>query len=169
MTMKLIPTYTDGANQVQSGFLHGFKPSYIKTGMCEIFKNPSRKELSVFALGKNNQVRAFIVGNDLLVWNMFSALHQTVREELKLDKNAIPLNLYAMIGGDGFAIVTDNTRDTPWWHNGDVADAIEENPFIVKNFKYLEIEYYDSDIVGDWKSLNDEDDDGVSPSRPMPA
>jgi hypothetical protein len=113
-------------------------------------------------INSRHQVRAFIVANDLLVWNVFSALHQSVRDELKLGPDVIPLNLFGVMGDEAVAVVTDNTRNTSWWHDGNVAAVIEDHPFMLRNFKSVEIDFYDSDVVGDWRSINDDNDDDAN-------
>ena len=71
----------------------------INNDTCHVFKNPTRKEYKE-ALGKNDQVRVFLVENDILVWNVFESLHQGVRKHFNLNDDAIPLVIYGSFGGD---------------------------------------------------------------------
>lgn len=137
-------------------FHKGFVSFQGKT--CEIFHNPSPKEYKECLAG-NDQVRAFLVGDDVLVWNVFSALHQMVREELRLPADSIPLVIYGDLGDVCGALITDNSRNTVWWHNGEVHDVIQSNAYLSRHFIATEIAYYDEDIVGAWTRLDDEEDE----------
>jgi hypothetical protein len=140
-------------NIVES-FTHGFQTTWRRGNSCEVFKNPSLKEYRQ-CLASNDDVRAFLVGDDILIWNTFEAVHQMVREEMKLDQNAIPINLYGHPGGECIAVITDNSRNSPWWHSGEVIEVIETNNYLKRNFTNIEIGFYDEDIVGPWGGLTE--------------
>ena len=133
-------------------YAHGFKN--FRGQQCDVFRNPSRREWRE-VVGKNSHVRAFLDGNDILIWNSFGALHQNVRDTMKLSNDVISLIIYGKPGTDAVIIVTDNTRNTVWWHNGDVADEIIAHPYIRRNFIDVELSFYDEDIVGDWRELTE--------------
>ena len=146
--MHQLRSYIEAVIPLFEDFMHAFKVSY-HNGICEVFKNPSRKEFNQIK-GDNDEVRAFLTEDDIYIWNTFSALHQTVREELKLDKYAIPVVLYGNIGEDAAVMITDNVRHTPLYHSSFLAEPIEQNRYMIKNFTSVEISYYDEDIVGNW-------------------
>ncbi len=145
------------APRITEDFAGAFVPFYSKDKTpCEVFKNPSKQEFRKVE-GKNDQVRAFIVGDDLYVWNVYQSLHQTVREELKLPEDSISLTISGKVGADAYVSVTDNVRHTRWFHNPEVADAIYQNPWIARLFNEIEIDYFDDGIWGDWANLQDEE------------
>ncbi len=137
-------------------FAHGFVPQYGRGQACEVFKNPDRREYKA-AKADNDDVRAFLVGDDIYVWNTFQAVHRAVRDELKLPDTAVPLNLYGTPGSEGLANVSDATQGTPLWHNPEVYDMVQEHPYLLRAFTEIEITYYDEAIVGDWHR-DDEDE-----------
>jgi hypothetical protein len=125
----------------------------------DIFRNPSRKEY-IEALGSNGEVRAFLVGDDMIIWNAYGATHSTVRDrakQLRLPHDTIiPLLIYGRPGRECIAVVTDHVQNTMWSHNGAVVAAIENNPYMRRVFpKKIEVSFYDQDIVGDWRELDD--------------
>lgn len=136
-------------------FHKGFVSFQGKT--CEVFQNPSPKEYKECLAG-NDQVRAFLVGDDILVWDVFSALHQMVRDELHLPADSIPLVIYGDLGEVCSAEVTDNSRNTVWWHNGEVHDVIQSHAYMSRHFLATRVGYYDEDIVGEWTGLDDEEE-----------
>lgn len=113
-----------------------------------IYKNPSRKEWK--ECEQYHNVRAFVVGNDLYIWNPFAAVHQMVREHLGLDGEAISVTISAIFGQECFVTITDNVRKTKWWHNPEVVDAIHNCHYLNRVFADIEINYYDEDIGGRW-------------------
>lgn len=141
-------------NSLNEEFSHGFVTFLGK--QCEIFKNPSRKEYAQ-CLDGNDDVRAFLVGDDILIWNTYSALHQMVREELKLPATAISIVLCGRPDSEAYVSVTDNTKGTVWWHNAAVARAIHKNPALNRMFSEIEISYYDEAIVGPWDELDEDE------------
>jgi hypothetical protein len=139
---------------IDEAFAHSFM-TFRKT-QCDVFKNPSVKEYRE-ALVKNDDVRAFIVGQEVLIWNTFSALHQMVRDEMHLSNDAISIVIYGVPRQSCAIVVTDNNRSGPWFHNAAVADVISNNPYLKRTFPEIDISYFDEDIVGDWVTMDDED------------
>ena len=135
-------------------FVTGFKTTYSRANEppCEIFKNPTRAEYKICS-ANNSNVRAFLVGPDIYIWNSYTALHQTVREHLQLSPDVIPIVLYGKIGSESLAEITDNTRHTPLWHSPDVGSMVKRHPWLNKAFKEIEVHYYDQDIEGPWDEL----------------
>lgn len=122
---------------------------------CEIFRNPTRKEFG--ELG--GEIRAFLVGDDVLMWNAFGALHGEVREQLKLDRDAISLEIWSEgYGNECLVQVTDNTQRTKWFHNPEIVDEIKGNAGLNRMFDGISIEYFDAAIYGDWDDLADHGD-----------
>ena len=143
---------------VKESFLHSFKSLYMPGGKtCEIFKNPSRQEFK--QLDPNgNGIRAFIVNQkDVIMWETTSMVHQLVREELKLGPDVIPVVIYGQFRAGADIMITDNTTHTPLWHNPDIWMSVVRNDYLSKTFRTIEVDYYDSNIVGDWRNLDDEE------------
>ena len=124
---------------------------------CHLYKNPSRKELK--ALIQYDDVRALINGNDLIAWNPMEALHYSVMTQLNL-KDAIPV-VMQFDGRSVWLTVTDGTENGKWWHNPEVASAIEKNQYIKRNFTKIEIFFYDEAIYGDWREFSGNGDELV--------
>jgi hypothetical protein len=100
-----------------------------------------------------NQVRAFVKGNDLYVWNTSAGIHAVVYEQLKLT-DAIPLYLYGFMGGHCGVMVTDMIERTKWANaKSKIAAVILKCGFLKQHFKTISVGYYDEDVVGDWKDL----------------
>jgi hypothetical protein len=117
-----------------------------------VYKNPSMDEYGK-AMGDDHQVRAFVKGDDLYVWNAAAGIHAVVYEQLKLT-DAIPLYMYGFIGEATEVMVTDCIERTKWANNkSKVASAIKNCGFLKNNFKRVLVDYYDADVVGDWKNL----------------
>lgn len=155
--IEIVRKAGSASQPVREAYAAGFKG--YRGEQCDVFRNPTRKEYRE-ALAVNDSVRAFLVGDDILIWNTFSSLHQTVRDNMRLAVSAIPLVMYGAPGSECGCQVTDNTRGGPWWHNGEVADAIESHPYLRRMFQDISVCYYDEAIVGDWRDLgSDEDDD----------
>lgn len=54
--------------------------------LVDVFKNPSRYELTKMTKGGKNPVRFFIsLGGDFYVWNFGDAMHDEVAQQLKLN------------------------------------------------------------------------------------
>lgn len=136
--------------------VEGYEGAFNTRGKtCEIFRNPTRKEFK--ELG--GEIRAFLDGDDVLMWNAYGALHQEVRENLKLDKDAISLEIWSEGYGNGcLVMVTDNTRQTKWMHNPDIVSEITSNRGLRAMFDHISIEYFDQAIYGEWDDLADHGD-----------
>jgi hypothetical protein len=132
-----------------------FRPSWARPTNpdCIVYKNPSPAEMRV--LTKTDAPRAFLIGDSILVWDTSTALHQTVRDHLRLDKTAVPLMLYGQPRRGIDAMVTDNTDNTPLWHNPMVAEIVRDHPYLRSVFGEVTVSYYDENIVGDWEELDE--------------
>ncbi len=139
------------AEKYQDGF------SGIKGAEVAIYRNPTAKEWK--DCDEYGEVRAFIVGDDVFVWNPFTALHQMVRDHLSLGNEAISVSIGGMFRNEAYINVTDNTRNTPWHHNPEVIAAIRQCAFIRTHFTSVEIGFYDEAIVGPWNDLVDAEQD----------
>lgn len=138
---------------VNEALERSFPVSYRRGEPCDVYSDPSRKEY-LAALESNDEVRAFLHAGRLLVWNTYGALHQTVRDTLGLGPDAIPLVIYGRPSSGAEVLVTDNTRNTPWHHNGGVVDAVMDDPHLHRLFgDDIAVSFYDEDIVGDWREL----------------
>lgn len=159
--MKTIRDYLDilKETQLSEQFLDTFM---IRGKQCTVFKNPSSKEYKEAQNG-DDSVRAFLVGEDILIWNTYEALHQEVREHCKLDKNAISLVLYGNFRSEVVCEVTDNMRSSVWMHNPEIVDEICQHPMLRRMFRgQPEISYFDEAIVGNWRDIdlnNDNEDE----------
>jgi 8-oxo-dGTP pyrophosphatase MutT (NUDIX family) len=92
------------------------------------------------------------------MWNAYGALHGEVREHLKLDADAISLEIWSEgYGNDCLVQVTDNTRHTKWFHNPEIVGEIKHNVGLQRMFDDISIEYFDSAIYGDWDHLADDE------------
>lgn len=123
---------------------------------CEIFKNPTPKELKGCMDPSSHSVRAFLVGDDILIWNTFAALHGMVRTALSVPKEGIPLVIYMEprgLGGECNVEVTDASTSTPWYHNPEIVEEIHTHPYM-RGFKDVEISFFDEAIFGDWRDLD---------------
>lgn len=127
----------------------------IRGAEAAVFRNPSAKEWK--ECEQYGDVRAFIVGDDLLIWSPFVAVHQMVREALNLPDTAIPLVISGSLRDEIHASVTDNSRNSPWWHNPEVVSAIQECAFVKRNFEDVEVSFYDEAIEGSWLDLENDD------------
>jgi hypothetical protein len=149
---------------LMEAFQASITPTYGKVkNPVDIFRNPSSKEWREIG-GNDNGVRGYLVGDDLLVWDTGKTLHFEVREQLKLNDKAIPVYIYGMLRQRVEVVVSDASKNTPWFHNPEVSEAIRENAFMQTNFKGISVGYFDEDIVGDWENLHDDDDDDLQES-----
>lgn len=115
----------------------------------EVFKNPTRKEYNQCV--SYGEARAFIVGDDLYIWPVFSAVHQMVREHLNLPlETAVPVIIHGEYGGEIYVTVTDNSRKAPFHETNEAASLIRKCAFLNRMFKLDDIGYYNEDIVGSW-------------------
>lgn len=142
----------EGGEIVES-FLSGHKN--WKGNPVELFKNPDKREY-LQVLGDNDQVRALILGDDLIIWNVFSDLHVRVMEQIKAPNTVIPVVIYGRPGDPVASVqVTDASKSTVWHHNGNVDNEIFTCAALQQIFVDFDISYYDEDIVGSWSSLNE--------------
>lgn len=127
----------------------------IGTRHWDIFRNPTRKEY-IEALGDNDMVRAFLVGDDILVWNAYGATHRSIRDFMHLPgETIVPLIIFGRPGQPCVARVTDHSQNGMWAHNGAVVEVIQSHPFMHRMFPKVEVTFYDQDIVGDWREIDD--------------
>lgn len=127
-------------------FFHGYENTmgYDKHWV-EIFKNPTQRELN--ELGNYN-IGMLLDEKDVYVWNRNLAYHKHIMREIK-KTNVIPI-LFDYDDNHCFCLITDASSITPYHHNPEVREIIENNPWM-KRFSDIVIEYYDSAIVGDWE------------------
>jgi hypothetical protein len=85
-------------------------------------------------------------------------MHFFVREQLKLSPNAVSVYVYGNLRDNVEFIVTDNMKGTPLYHTGEAETIIQDCAFVQKAFRSVNVDYYDSDIVGDWSRINDDED-----------
>lgn len=123
----------------------------IRGKQTEVFRNPSRKEWRQIS-GEYQLIRGFIVGDDLLVWAAFDAVHQNIREGLKLPNTAIPVTIEGEYRGSIYINVTDNARP-PVLHNPEIRSMILDCDFL-NAFSDIEIGFFDEAIYGDWEDLD---------------
>jgi hypothetical protein len=132
----------------------------VKKEIVEIFKNPTRKEFN--ACVQYGEIRAFVIGDDLLVWKPMLALHAQVREALKLNRDtAVPIVLSGTFKNDAYATVSDASENTAFWHSPEASWRIQSCGFLRDNFFGIEVSYYDEAIYGDWTELEDEEDEDM--------
>lgn len=117
---------------------------------AEVFKNPSLGELRAMGSATTG-TRAFLIGKNALVWH--GVVHQTVREKMKLSKDALPVILY-IGGGVVDVMVTDNSKGSKWHRSPKTFDFITKNTYL-KRWKIGEVLYYDEAIVGKWHEKAD--------------
>ncbi|MFA5488318.1 MAG: hypothetical protein WC284_03780 [Candidimonas sp.] len=148
---ELIKNNIYSSSKIKEEFLSGFKEPFRKK-YVEIYKNPTTKELNIIKTN-DGDVRAFLIGNDIIVWHTYDALHQTVREELKIPNDAIPLNLW-IDGRDALAVVTDNAKD-PIHHSPNLLEKITNHPYFTTRRIKVDVSYYDEAIFGPWHEMAD--------------
>ncbi len=136
-------------SQVEEKYETGF--SGIRGAEVVIYRNPTRREWK--SISEDDSVRALVDGDDLIVWNTYTALHQMVRDHLNL-RDAISIVIYGSLGQDIGILITDNNRNTQWMHNPDTAETIRDCAYIANNFSDVEISYFDEAIVGPWDDLS---------------
>lgn len=120
----------------------------------EVFWNPDRSTFKSI-LKETYLVRGFVFpGQDkAILWDGGTAGHGSVlralEDKMPSIKNAIPV--YA---DNGTIIVTDFSNRTGWSESPEASARIRENK-AVKGFigKNLDVDYYNSAIVGDWEYL----------------
>lgn len=129
-------------------------PAIMKN--TEVLKNPDARELR--KMSEDSSFAGYLLpSGDVLVWSRYSALHSGIQKLLKLPLESIPFDFY--YGIDSFR-VTDSIERSSWKdHKKEVWEQFEGN----LNFENLglnanAISYYNEDIVGDWKDLEDDND-----------
>lgn len=123
-----------------------------------IFQDPNPKELN--SILEHDEVRAFLLPEHVLAWNVFSSVHYQVSQDLKLGKDAIPVILHFIPGQKLTGVtVTDFSRNTKWHHNPEVYWKILNHPFVkLKGMgETVEVGYYDEAIVGAWHEVYEEE------------
>ncbi|MFA5071256.1 MAG: hypothetical protein WC511_02685 [Candidatus Pacearchaeota archaeon] len=133
-------------------------PSIFKN--TEILKNPDKRELLQIPGAEKFSDKSFagflLSSGDILVWDRYAALHQGVRDALKLPNTVISFSFYM---NDNSLMVTDNIKYSIWDNmRSRVADQLEECEALQALGVTEKITYYDEDIVGDWKDLEDDND-----------
>jgi hypothetical protein len=132
----------------------------IRGHTCEVYKNPTLRELkTTYGKDMSEAPRAFLVGDDILVWQATTALHQEIRTHFNLLKDAIPLLLYGTPKQELDAQITDNSENTPIWHSPEIHWDVMLHPYLEKMFKDIDVSYYDEDIYGDWTDLGEDEDE----------
>ena len=139
------------------------REDYINT-----YKNPSMRELGTLSkTSAKGDVSAYLVGNDLVAWPSQGAEHDEIASQFKLPNSAIPLSLLVDRGDRSvLAIVTSHSSGTDWHHNHETANAIRSSGYM-SGFSDVEVDYYDSDEVGDWEqpassySFEDDADEAI--------
>jgi hypothetical protein len=122
----------------------------------EIFKNPSRKEMQ--ELTEYDEVRGFLVGNDLYVWTPMTAIHAQVAEKIGIGDDHVWLNMVVQQDGKCSAVmVSDWTQArSRWYHNPKIKEYILNHPalkLVRDRSSEFEILYFDQNIVGDWAEM----------------
>jgi hypothetical protein len=141
-------------------FHHGFVPTYNRGKPCEVFKNPDRSEVRKLKADMD-EVRAYLVGDDIFMWNTYQSLHRTVHDELKLPADALPIIIYGDVDDEASVVVTDASRSTVWHHNAETRGAIMAHPYFAR-CEDVEVSYYDEAIVGQWHDPKGENEDFVA-------
>lgn len=141
---------------IAEGFVTTLTPDYGARKPFDVFKNPSRKEWREIA-GQHDEVRAYIVGDDVFAWPVFGDLHANVARALGIT-NGISVLIMGDYRGEASIQVTDATRHTSWLHNPGTADAIRDCAFLDRTFEFIEIGFFDETVVGDWSELSGDED-----------
>lgn len=127
----------------------------------EVFKNPSRKELKEIA--QHDEVRAFLVGNDLIVWNTYGAIHHQMSEQIQIPDDSVALNMNVHQDGKSYYVrVSDWTRRSSWFHNPEIVPYIMNHPalkLVRDRGPEFEIGFFDENIVGRWDELKEDERD----------
>jgi hypothetical protein len=111
-----------------------------------IYLDPTFEELE--SLNTADVVRAWLDNQHCYAWKAGSGLHFSVNQHLEL-KNGIPVYLY-FDRQEVDVQITDQSRNTKWHENPQVARKIRSHPYIKKMWKKVMVSYYNDAIVGDW-------------------
>lgn len=145
--MKFDQLYAKTFNE---SFFHGFENSFGHSkNWVEIFKNPSTSELK--ELGETN-IGMILTKENVFVWNRNHAYHKHVMNELN-NFNGIPILFDYNNKKECYCLITDASSVTLYHHNNKVESIIKKNPWISSKFNYIDIRYYDEDVVGNWSKL----------------
>jgi hypothetical protein len=125
-------------DQVSTRFSNDYK---------DVFVNPDKKEVKE-CCDRSRVCRAMVVDKNTVYVFPESLLHYRVWEHFKL-KDAVGLVLYFAGSRELVLSVTDVTKRGKWHHNPKVAEYLRSNAWLSK-FDISDIDYYDSDIEGDW-------------------
>lgn len=117
----------------------------------EIYKNPSRKEITQLAKQDFGAFRAFLMDDgNMYAWSR--AIHGQAHKSLKLGANMIPVYV-EIFAQTGMIKVTDFINNSNWGdHREKVAGKIRSNRHLNKLFNKLKIEYYNQRSSGDWET-----------------
>lgn len=118
----------------------------------DVYQNPSRSELK--GVSNHGSAPMFLHGDNAYTWDRYkSGLHAHAAGHIfgkdHEHENAIPVEVHHD-GKEAYFHVTDYSKKTKWHHSPDVKSAIENHPWVKKNFKKVDVGYYDHDIEGDW-------------------
>lgn len=130
-------------------YIDGFN---VRGKYVEVFKNPSSKEYREFK-GSSDMVRAFLVGSDIYIWNVFKGLHNDIDRVMKFGRNALPVMLFMDRPSDRdvSVVITDYSKGTRWYHNSDIILYLEGDSYLAG--KDIDVSYFDESIVGRWEEL----------------
>ena len=117
----------------------------------DVFINPDGSELR--EIKKNYDEFAIIIPNnkDMIAFNR-GTLHQSVIDQLKINKHCVTATAYAEYP-KLYVSISDATKRGKWFHNPAIGDFIRGNKYIKSKWKEIVIDYYDDAIVGDWEEL----------------
>ncbi|MBK6942490.1 MAG: hypothetical protein IPH13_20130 [Planctomycetes bacterium] len=156
------PTYEDVVeSQVNEGWIATVKNH---RGVEDLFVDPSLLDLRKTILPPHHEARIFLLGEHAYVWKGGTSIHVEV-EQMKLvpglDDSAIPLVgwFHPSTGQLMSVVVSDYSKRTRWHHKGEVKDAIQNHPWVMRVSRggtgLVHISYYDDAIVGDWTEIQD--------------
>jgi len=130
----------------------------------DILLNPTSAEIGRLAK-KTGEIRGIIVDTDQFwAWNAYDVVHAVVYKHLGKTipiSNGIPV-LAGVHGGKIYWItITDASRNTQWFENPAVKNAVLSNqPFMsLAADEFLEdedygVHYFNQDIVGQWDEID---------------
>lgn len=121
----------------------------------ELFKQPTKSELLALDKTSGDFIRGFLTNDSLFVWNAYNALHYEIAHFLKLSSTN-DVGIYLSYSPTHISVVvTDFVKlGSKWYHNPNLKDWIINHPGWNTKAK-IEVDYFDSAIVGDWADLPD--------------
>lgn len=132
-----------------------YNKQYVPNGILDIYENPTTKEFNLSYEERFGYVRGIIVDENTCVFFTPNILHGTVRDLLDLTKkNVVSIVVYGKKNVD--VQVTDNTRNTKWFHNPNTEEYIRSNTYL-KKLKIANVSFFDEDIFGSWNDMNIDD------------